>query len=285
MLIDGEPVHLRAYKDALDRKINLVSQEIQVIPKSTIAENIMLDKIERFTRRGAIDWKRLEQDAQRYIDLVELNLPATTVVSGLSAAQKQLIMIARALSADARFLILDEPTSALTRHETDNLLQLLLKIRDEGVTVIFVSHKLEEVLEIADKVSVLRDGNLAGTRTAAGLTKEEIVKLMIGRAARTLDLGHLNVDMGQVVLEARQIAQPGTFRDAEFCAAQGRNPRFLWPGRLRAHRAGPDFDRRGAPERRRSAGQRPASPRSAAWPTACTTTEWATFRRTGKRRG
>jgi ribose transport system ATP-binding protein len=221
VLLAGEHVHLRAYKDALDRQINLVSQEIQVIPKSTVAENIMLDKIEQFASRGRIDWPRLQREAQRYIDLVGINLPASTVVGGLSAAQKQLIMIARALSADARILILDEPTSALTRHETANLLQLLKKIKAEGVTIIFVSHKLEEVLDIADKVSVLRDGNLVGTELAQGLTKDEIVKLMIGRDARTANFGTLNVNYSQPVLEARNISQPGTFADVSFTLHKG----------------------------------------------------------------
>ena len=221
VLLDGAVVHLHAYKDALDRKINLVSQEIQVIPKSSVAENIMLDKIERFSRRGKIDWPRLQREAQRYIDLVELNVAATTAVGGLSAAQKQLIMIARALSADARILVLDEPTSALTRHETANLLQLLKKIKAEGVTILFVSHKLEEVLEIADKASVLRDGNLVGTRATAGLTKDEIVKLMIGRDARTADFGLLDVDYGSPALEARHIIQPGTFDDVSFTLHKG----------------------------------------------------------------
>ncbi len=221
VLLDGEAIHLHAYKDALDRKINLVSQEIQVIPKSTVAENIMLDKLDRYLTRGRIDWKRINQDAARYAELVDLVVPVTQQVSGMSAAQKQLIMIARALSSDARILIMDEPTSALTRHETDNLLQLLRRIKGEGVTVIFVSHKLEEVLAVADQVSVLRDGSLIGTRPIAGLTKEQIVQMMIGRDARTLGLGTLNVDTGQPVLEARGICQAGRFDELNFALQRG----------------------------------------------------------------
>jgi ribose transport system ATP-binding protein len=221
ILLDGQPMQLHSYKDALDHKINLVSQEIQVIPKSTVAENIMLDKLERHVRRGAIDWKQLNRDAQQYIDLVELNLPATTVVGGLSAAQKQLIMIARSLSSNARILIMDEPTSALTRHETQNLLQLLTRIKTGGVSVLFVSHKLEEVLEVADKVSVLRDGKLIGTRPSSGLTKPDIVRMMIGRDARTSSLGSLAGGSGEPVLEARHICQAGKFEDIGFTLHKG----------------------------------------------------------------
>jgi ribose transport system ATP-binding protein len=181
----------------------------------------MLDKLDRYLTRGRIDWKHINQDAARYAELVDLVVPVKQPVGGLSAAQKQLIMIARALSSDARILIMDEPTSALTRHETDNLLQLLRRIKGEGVTVIFVSHKLEEVLAVADQVSVLRDGSLIGTRPIAGLTKEQIVQMMIGRDARTLGLGALAVDAGQPVLEARGISQAGRFANLNFALQRG----------------------------------------------------------------
>jgi ribose transport system ATP-binding protein len=221
VLLDGERMHLRTYKDALDRKINLVSQEIQVIPKSTVAENIMLDKLERYAQHRAIDWKRLNRDAQQYMELVGLDLPSSTTVGGLSAAQKQLIMVARSLSSNARIIIMDEPTSALTRHETQNLLQLLRRIKADGVTVVFVSHKLEEVLDVADKVSVLRDGSLIGTRATAGLTKPDIVRMMIGRDARTSSLGNLVSNCDEAVLEARHIHRTGKFEDVSFTLHRG----------------------------------------------------------------
>ncbi len=116
---------------------------------------------------------------------------------------------------------MDEPTAALTRHEADNLLNLLRRIKNQGVTVLFVSHKIEEVLAIADRVSVLRDGCLIGTRAISGLTKTEIVQMMIGREARTLDLGRLAIDDRRVALEARHISQIGRFRDVSFVLYQG----------------------------------------------------------------
>jgi ribose transport system ATP-binding protein len=219
--LDGQRLRLRSYTDALAQKINLVSQEIQVIPKSTVAENVMLDKIDRYARRGAIDWPRLNRDAQEYVDLVGLDLPGTTVVGGLSAAQKQLIMIARSLSSQARILIMDEPTSALTRHETENLLGLLTRIKADGVTILFVSHKLEEVLTVADKVSVLRDGRFIGTQPTPGLTKPDIVRMMIGRDARTSSLGALANPCTEPALEARDITRSGKFVDVSFTLHKG----------------------------------------------------------------
>ncbi|MGL4648908.1 MAG: sugar ABC transporter ATP-binding protein [Caldilineaceae bacterium] len=221
VLLNDEALHMRTYSEALAHGINLVSQEIQVIPKSTVAENIMLDKLDRYTRFGRIQWKRLEADAADSMRMVELDLPATTLVGGLSAAQKQLTMIARALSSDARILILDEPTSALTRRETENLLDLLRRIRARGVTILFVTHKLEEVLALADRVSVLRDGKLIGTEPVAGLTKADIVRMMIGRDARTASLGHLQPDWATPVLEARAICQHGRFDGVDFTLHKG----------------------------------------------------------------
>jgi len=221
VMIDAERVVLHSYSDALRRRINLVSQEIQVIPKSTVAENIILDKLDDYLARGRLDWPRINRDAARHAATVDLAVPVNMAVGGLSAAQKQLIMIARALSSNARILILDEPTSALTRHETDNLLQLLRRIKEDGVTILFVSHKLEEVLAVADKVSVLRDGSLIGTRPVKGLTKADIVQMMIGRSARTLDFGTLDVDYGDTVLEARDVVQHGRFAGVNFSLHRG----------------------------------------------------------------
>jgi ribose transport system ATP-binding protein len=214
--LDGAELSLHAYSDAMARGIQLVSQEIQVVPKATIAENIMLDKIGRFRRRGAIDWKLVAEEAAVYTRLVGLELPVLTPAGGLSAAQKQLVMIAKALSGDARVLILDEPTSSLTLHEANNLFGVLRGLRERGVAIVFVSHKLEEVLDIADRVSVLRDGRFVGTKPTGELTKDAIVTMMLGRAAVDRSLGTLDIRQDTVVLEARGIRQPDRFDGLDF---------------------------------------------------------------------
>ena len=214
--LDDKPLSLHSYGDAMSLGIQLVSQEIQVIPKMTIAENILLHKIDRFRRRGAIDWGSITTEASVYTELVGLDVPILTPAGGLSAAQKQLVMIAKALSSDAKVLILDEPTSSLTLHEANNLFGVLQGLRERGVAIIFVSHKLEEVLAIADRVSVLRDGRFVGSHPSAGLTKDTIVTMMLGRSAVTESLGSLDIDYGTVVLEARGIAAPDTFDGLDF---------------------------------------------------------------------
>ena len=256
MSLDGKPLSLHGYGDAMALGIQLVSQEIQVIPKATIAENIMLHRIERFRRRGAIDWGRIAAEAAVYTQLVGLDLPVLTPAGGLSAAQKQLVMIAKALSSAAKVLILDEPTSSLTLHEANNLFGVLRGLRERGVAIVFVSHKLEEVLDIADRVSVLRDGRFVGSHPTAELTKDAIVTMMLGRSAVTESLGSLDIDAGTVVLEARGITQAGSLRRPGLQAPCRGDPGLLRSRRLRANRAGADPDRRGSGLQRRGAGRR-----------------------------
>ena len=203
MLLEGRRLHLRSTFDALANRISIVHQEIQVVPRASVAENIMLDKLDRYRRGVAIDWKRLGRDAKVFTDMVDLPLPPETPVGTLSAAQKQLTQIARALSDGATILLLDEPTSSLTLHEVDRLFELLRKLKGQGVTIVFVSHKLEEVMALCDVVTVLRDGKLMGTRPRAELTKDQIIAMMIGRTTFDEFRGLLPVDYDRPVLEVR----------------------------------------------------------------------------------
>jgi ribose transport system ATP-binding protein len=221
VILNGEKLDLRSYSDAINKSINVVSQEIQVIPNSTIAENCMLDKLHLFRKNGSIDWKRVNQEARKYIELVDLKISETILAKELSAAQKQLVMIARALSAQTKVLILDEPTSSLTLRETENLLHILTRLKSDGVMIIFVSHKLEEVLSVSDKVTVLRDGLKIGTRDTKSLTKEEIVTMMIGRGSHNEHLGYLEIDKNQVVLETRNLLHLGKFSNINFKLYKG----------------------------------------------------------------
>ncbi len=205
MFMDNRRLHLRDTFEALTHRISIVHQEIQVVPRASIAENIMLDKLDRYRRGLTIDWKRLHQDALEYMDMVELALSSETPVGELSAAQKQLAQIARALSDGAMVLLLDEPTSSLTQHEADRLFDLLRKLRDQGVTIVFVSHRLEEVMVLCDVVTVLRDGKVIGTRPRSELSREQIITMMIGRSTIERWRGLLPVDREKPVLEVRNL--------------------------------------------------------------------------------
>ena len=211
--IDGRKIALRDYADCAAYDISMVHQEIQVIPESTVAENIVMDKMKRFRNRlGVLDWKKINQTAKAYLDMVELRVNPTDIIGKMTAAQKQLIQIAKALSANAQYILMDEPTSSLTQYEAQNLFRIIRKLREEGRCIIFVSHKIEEVLQVCDRVTVLRDGRVIGTQKVEALTRNDLVKMMIGRDENIEHMGTLNISP-EVVLDVRHLGRGGMFDD------------------------------------------------------------------------
>lgn len=221
IFLNGDKLNFQGYSDAIDNKISIVNQEIQVIPQSSIAENIMLDKLDKFTKFGVIDWKKMNLLSKVYLDMVGLNIKPTTKIANLSVAHKQLIQIAKALSSNAKVLLLDEPTSSLTHHEADKLFDIIRKLKKQGVILIFVSHKLEEVLSICDKMSVLRDGKYVDTKQCSDICEKDIIKMMIGRETKDTYLGKLDIDKDRKVLELKNITQNGRFNNINFSLNKG----------------------------------------------------------------
>lgn len=205
VVLDGKTLHLNGYKDAVDNHISIVNQEINLIPNSSIAENICLDKLDRFTKGGFVNWKKVNETAAKYMDMVGLDFSPSTPVRHLSAAHKQLIQIAKALSTEAEVLMLDEPTSSLTQYEADILFEIMRKLKKQGVAIIFVSHKLEEVSAICDKVTVFRDGQLVGTELMENMTRDKMVRMMIGRESLIEYKGRLDAEDHEVALKAVNI--------------------------------------------------------------------------------
>ena len=181
MLLDGVPVRFGGPRDAIAAGIGVVHQERNLIPRFSVGENIGLEHLGGGFLR-AIDYDALHAEAKKWLEVLELDLDPRTPVSQLNVAKVQLVEIAKALSLRSRILLLDEPTASLTPQETQVLFRLLRKLRDEGASLLFVCHKLEEVQEICDEVTVLRDGrNACPSRPMAGLARQDLVRLMIGR--------------------------------------------------------------------------------------------------------
>lgn len=218
---EGEQLQFRGYRDSLQKGIDIVHQEIEVIPESSIAENIMLDKMITFGPTGIINWPAVHRVAAKYMAMVGLDLSPTHTMKHLSAAQKQLAQIAKALAANARVLLLDEPTSSLTEHEAQNLFTLLRDLRDRGVIIVFVSHKFEEVFALCDKASVLRDGHHVATRAISDLTQGELVTLMIGRPHALERPGSLDVDSKDEVLRVEGLTRRDKIDDVNFRLCKG----------------------------------------------------------------
>jgi D-xylose transport system ATP-binding protein len=181
VVYDGKVLALgtRSIHQAIEEGIAIVHQELTLVPKMTVGENIFLGKE---PRRGlSIDWDKLYSDTARLLEKYRLAVPPHAVIEDLGVGQMQMTEIAKALSEDAQVLILDEPTSALSAAEVDQLMEILRELKSQGVTCIYITHKLDEFFRITDTVSVLRDGKLVTTQPTSELTQEKLVGLMVGR--------------------------------------------------------------------------------------------------------
>ncbi len=180
ILWEGQPLQARTPRDAEKRGIAIIHQELNLIPELSIAENIFLGR-ELRTRWGTLDSVRMEREASALLERLNLPLPPNRAVKTLRVGEQQLVEVARALSLQARLLILDEPTSALSEPEIERLYQVVDALREQGVTMIYISHKLDEIFRLCDRITVLRDGQYAGTRDTANVNASALIRLMVGR--------------------------------------------------------------------------------------------------------
>jgi ribose transport system ATP-binding protein len=219
LLIDGKEVHFASTRDAIAAGVSAVHQERNLIPRFSIGENIMIDRPP--TRRGLIDYQSVHRQARRFLDMIDPSLDTRTEVRRLSVAQMQIVEIAKALSFEAGLLLLDEPTASISGHEAEELFAVLRRLKREGKAIVFVSHKLEEVMALSDRVTVLRDGKVAiAGEPIERMDRGRIVAAMIGREERVADIGSRAVS-GEPVLEASGIATSLGHRNVSFTLHRG----------------------------------------------------------------
>ncbi|HSR33377.1 MAG TPA: sugar ABC transporter ATP-binding protein [Anaerolineae bacterium] len=177
----GQPVEIDTPSHAQSLGISMIHQELSLVPYLTVGQNIYLGREPRTRLPGFINWTSLYTQAQELLDRLNVDVDARAEVADLRIAQQQMVEVAKALSLNADLIAMDEPTSALTERETDVLFDVMRALRAQGVSLIFISHRLEEVFEIADRVTVLRDGQLIGTSPIAELDEDRVVQMMVGR--------------------------------------------------------------------------------------------------------
>ncbi|WP_342238037.1 sugar ABC transporter ATP-binding protein [Inquilinus sp. OTU3971] len=217
--MNGAPIRFAGPVDAERHGIVLVHQEILLAPHLTVAENLFLG---RELRRGlAVDDRTMNARAAEAVRSLGAEIDPAVVVAQLSIAQRQLVQIARALLVPHSVVIFDEPTASLTSHETDALLKVIHDIRAKGVGVLYVSHRLPEVKAIADRVTVLRDGRLVGTRPAAELQPLDMARMMVGRDMANLYPPRTDAPSGDPVLEVRGMTVPRYAEDVSFTLRRG----------------------------------------------------------------
>ncbi len=177
--VDGSERRFSNIREAENAGIAIIFQELSLVKELTVGENIFLGK--EPSRFGVINWTELYHRASSLLKELHLPIDPRTPVGNLGIGQQQLVEIAKALSKEAKILVLDEPTAALTESEVETLFTILRKLKERGVGMIYISHKLDEVFEMADRITVLRDGRTVGTSAAADLTKDKVIALMVGR--------------------------------------------------------------------------------------------------------
>jgi ABC-type sugar transport system ATPase subunit len=213
ILLDGRPTRLPTPRAALAAGVGIVHQELVFCPELSIAENLSLHDL---PRRGLrMDWSELNARAEQLLRRVGLEVSPRVRVGDLAIAQEQLVQIAAAVGLGARVLVFDEPTSSLGRPETHRLFSLIRELQRGGTTVLYVSHRLEEIFELCDTVTVLRDGQHVETRPTRELDAAGLVKLMVGRVIEPVPLPAAESPGGVPVLQVRKLSLPGRFRDID----------------------------------------------------------------------
>jgi ribose transport system ATP-binding protein len=217
VIFEGRTVDFQRPLDALHAGIAIIHQELSMMPSLTVIENMFMGRME--SRMGIMSWRALERRAREAMALIDLHVDPYAAVNQLSISQRQMIEIARALSADAKLIIMDEPNSSLSNTESERLFAVIETLKQRNIAVIYVSHKIEEVLRISDRITVLRDGRYVGTLARAEANEQRVVSMMVGR---DLDRHAFSVpeNVGEVLLSVRGLCGP-RFRNVSFDVRRG----------------------------------------------------------------
>ncbi|HBU14894.1 MAG: D-xylose ABC transporter ATP-binding protein [Rhodobacteraceae bacterium GWE1_64_9] len=219
ILLRGEPVTLKSPLDALEQGISMIHQELALMSWMTVAENIWIRR-EPKNAFGLIDHGRMARQTQELFDRLNIRLDPLAQVSELTVAQKQMVEIAKAVSHNSDVLIMDEPTSAITETEVEHLFTIIRDLRARGVGIVYITHKMNELFEIADEFTVFRDGRYVGTHNAADVNRDDIIRMMVGREITDM-FPKVDCPIGDVVLEVQNLTIPGVFHDVSFQLRQG----------------------------------------------------------------
>ena len=203
IIFKGKQLEVRGPKDAQNNGISIIHQELNLIDELSIGENIFLGR-EPKTALGTINWKKLFNESSRLLKPLNIQMDPRSKIKHLSIANKQMIEIAKALSLDAELIIMDEPTDALTNQETERLFEVINKLRSEGKSIVYISHRLKEIFEICDDVTVLRDGQFVAEKPVSQIDEDHLIEMMVGRKLEE-QYPYIKEDAGDVLLEVNNL--------------------------------------------------------------------------------
>lgn len=220
IIYKGKPVEINSPKDAEKLGISIIYQEFNLVPYLSVAENMFLGKEPMSKIPGKIDFETIYTKSKEMLDRLDVDIDPKTIVADLGIAQQQMVEIAKSLSVNADIIIMDEPTAALTEKEINSLFEIIHKIKSEGVSIIYISHRLEEFSIIGDRVTVMRDGETVGMVNMKETTIDELIKLMVGR-----EIGNkfpkVDIKKGDTLLEVKNLNRKGVFKDINFSLRKG----------------------------------------------------------------
>ena len=217
ILLDGQPVQIRNSMEAQTLGIAAIYQEPMVFPDLNVAENIFISHADR---GPVVRWGRMYKDAREILDRLDVKLDVRQPARGLTLAAQQAVEIAKAISLDVRVLIMDEPTASLSAHEVAQLFRIVNNLRNQGVAILFIGHRLEEVFQIADRVTVLRDGRWISSAPRADVTTEQVIREMVGRQIDDF-FAKTETNRGELLASVRGLTRDGVFSDMNFDVYKG----------------------------------------------------------------
>ncbi len=217
--IEERPIHPATPLAARRLGIAMVHQELAFCPNLSVAENLCLGNLPG--RGGWLDWRALRERATNLLREIEADIDPDAPISRLSTGQEQLVQIAAALSTDTRIIVMDEPTSSLSIGESEHLFKLLGKLKQKAITVIYVTHRMDEIFRLCDRVTVLRDGRHVATERVADTTRDRVVEQMIGRELTSQTPRHVSQPLGNELLRVERLSSPGRFHHVSFTLHAG----------------------------------------------------------------
>lgn len=217
--INGKLFELTSIKDSENKKIAFIHQELNVLNEMSIVDNMFLGK-EKKNKLGLIDKKAMVEIAKEKLQMLGLDIDPNTLIKDISIGSRQLVEIAKALLMDAELIIMDEPTAALTDKEIDLLFKIIRELRDKGVSFVYISHRMEEIFDICDEITILRDGAYIGQKTIKETSFDEIVSMMVGY---DLDerFPRIEISPGETILSVKDLSQKGKFENVSFDVRKG----------------------------------------------------------------
>ena len=220
--LEGKEINFKSSKEALENGVAMVHQELNQALKRNVMDNMWLGRFPKVAKGVPItSEKKMYKATKEVFDKLEINVDPKTVMSRMPVSQRQMVEIAKAVSYNSKVIVFDEPTSSLTEEEVEHLFRIINMLRDQGCGIIYISHKMAEILRISDEVTIMRDGKWIATKDAKGLTTDEIIKLMVGRELTNLYPPKTN-EIGDVLLDVKDLsAMYSKLRDVSFSARKG----------------------------------------------------------------